>query len=499
MALLSRMALGGKFNQVKHLDVAKLIRCQSTQPSLKLGEPAGPTVRTAIPGPRSKELIADMNKIQFSDGIIFFTDYNKSIGNYICDVDGNTLLDVYSQISSLPLGYNHPDLLACLQDSENLKTLLNRPALGIFPGEGYPEKLRNSLLSVAPPGHSEVTTMACGSCSNENAYKAVFMWYRNKQRGGGPITEEENASCMINQKPGSPEFSIMSFKGGFHGRTLGVLSTTHSKAIHKLDIPAFDWPIASFPRYRYPLEENVRENAEEDARCLAEVDELFETYNRKGNFVAGVVIEPVQAEGGDHHGSPAFFQGLQALTHKHGAALIVDEVQTGGGASGKFWCHEHFDLPKPADLVTFSKKMLTGGFYSLPEFRPQHTYRIFNTWMGEPGKVLLLEKVIEVIQRDQLLAVVQASGRRLIDGLTQLAVRFPAGVGNVRGVGTFCAFDCSTAAIRDKLVATLKTEGVQSGGCGDLSIRLRPALIFEPYHADIFLDRLERSLKRVVQ
>ena len=94
--------------------------------------------------------------------------------------------------------------------------------------------------------------------------------------------------------------------------------------------------------------------------------------------------------------------------------------------------------------------------------RPQHTYRIFNTWMGEPGKVLLLEKVIEVIQRDQLLAVVQASGRRLIDGLTQLAVRFPAGVGNVRGVGTFCAFDCSTAAIRDKLVATLKTEGTSS-------------------------------------
>ena len=132
---------------------------------------------------------------------------------------------------------------------------------------------------------------------------------------------------------------------------------------------------------------------------MRSVDELFETYNRKGNFVAGVVIEPVQAEGGDHHGSPAFFQvsrsqnspsskkkdaaldssvrvcsfvgaqGLQALTHKHGAALIVDEVQTGGGASGKFWCHEHFDLPKPADLVTFSKKMLTGGFYSLPEFR----------------------------------------------------------------------------------------------------------------------------------
>jgi 4-aminobutyrate aminotransferase / (S)-3-amino-2-methylpropionate transaminase len=157
--------------------------------------------------------------------------------------------------------------------------------------------------------------------------------------------------------------------GAFHGRTLGTLSTTHSKAIHKVDIPAFDWPIASFPRYKYPLEDNVAENEAEDRRCLAEVDELFDKYNKAGNFVAGVIIEPVQAEGGDHHASPQFFQGLQKLTKKHGAALIVDEVQTGGGVSGKFWCHENFDLPEPADLVTFSKKMLTGGYYSLPEFR----------------------------------------------------------------------------------------------------------------------------------
>jgi hypothetical protein len=67
---------------------------------------------------------------------------------------------------------------------------------------------------------------------------------------------------------------VYKFSGAFHGRTLGVLSTTHSKAIHKLDIPAFDWPIASFPEYCYPLEENVKENAAEDQKCLAEVVNL---------------------------------------------------------------------------------------------------------------------------------------------------------------------------------------------------------------------------------
>ena len=76
---------------------------------------------------------------------------------------------------------------------------------------------------------------------------------------------------MINKAPGSPQVSLMSFEGAFHGRTFGALACTHSKPIHKLDIPSFDWPIAPFPRYKYPLEENERENEQEDQRCLARV------------------------------------------------------------------------------------------------------------------------------------------------------------------------------------------------------------------------------------
>nr|MBE5725123.1 putative4-aminobutyrate aminotransferase, mitochondrial-like [Cucujiformia] len=223
------------------------------------------------------------------------------------------------------------------------------------------------------------------SCSNENAFKSLFIRYQKKRRGGSKkFTAEEESSSLVNMPPGSPKLSLMSFQGGFHGRTLGTLSTTHSKAIHKLDIPAFDWPIAPFPKYKYPLQDNVRENKAEDAKCLAEVETLFEQYKKKGIPVAGIVVEPIQGEGGDNEGSPEFFQGLQGIAKKNDAGLLFDEVQTGCGATGKMWCHEHFNLSTPPDIVTFSKKMQIGGYFHTAEMRPDQPYRIFNTWMGDP-------------------------------------------------------------------------------------------------------------------
>nr|MBE5725108.1 putative4-aminobutyrate aminotransferase, mitochondrial-like [Cucujiformia] len=214
--------------------------------------------------------------------------------------------------------------------------------------------------------------------------KKIFMWYQKKIRGGDVrFTKEEEDSCMLNLPPGSPKLSLLCFHGAFHGRTFGALSTTHSKAIHKIDIPAFDWPVAHFPKYKYPLEENVRENNAEDAKCLAEVEELIEKYKNKGIPVAGIVVEPIQSEGGDNEASPEFFQGLQDISKKNGLALLMDEVQTGCGATGKMWCHEHFNLKSPPDVVTFSKKMLIGGYFHTAEMRPEQPYRVFNTWMGD--------------------------------------------------------------------------------------------------------------------
>lgn len=462
-----------------------------------LHEPEKPVVMTDIPGPQSQKLFKELNNIQQAGSVQLFVDYEKSTGNYVSDVDGNILLDVYMQISSMPLGYNHQAMLDVLADPVNQKIIANRPALGVFPGGYWPKKLKDVLLKkgVAPPGLTNITTMMCGSCSNENAFKAIFFWYAEKKRQGAPFTKEEMESCMINNNPGSPNYSIMSFKGAFHGRTLGSLSTTHSKYIHKIDVPAFDWPIASFPKYKYPLDENVRENQQEDQKCLAEIEDLIVQYERKNSPVAGIIIEPIQAEGGDNHASPEFFQKLQAIAKKHGSALLIDEVQTGGGPTGKMWCHEHFNLESPPEVVTFSKKMQMGGYYHTPEMKAKQPYRIFNTWMGDPSKLILLESVLEVIQQDNLLDRVARVGDYTLKQLMTMQRELPDVINSARGRGTFIAFDCATSELRDSIVKKLLSKGIQSGGCGEKAIRLRPALTFTEYHANIFLDTLRSVLK----
>ncbi len=217
---------------------------QSNSPSISqaiqsnCNEPEAPIVQTPVPGPKSQALLQQIDKIQNSGAVTFFTDFDKSTGNYICDADGNMLLDVFMQIASLPLGYNHPAIIDVLRNPANQNAFVNRPALGSFPPLNFVEKLNKTLLSVAPPGMTQVQTMACGSCANENAFKASFFWYSNLKRGGALPKIEDLESCVMNTGPCCPDLSILSFKGAFHGRTIGVLATTHSKYSHKMDVPS---------------------------------------------------------------------------------------------------------------------------------------------------------------------------------------------------------------------------------------------------------------------
>lgn len=161
------------------------------------------------------------------------------------------------------------------------------------------------------------------------------------------------------------------------------------------------------------------------------------------------------------------------------------------------WCHEHFNLTQPPDIVTFSKKMQIGGYFHRPEFKPQQAYRVFNTWMGDPGKILILEQILNVIKRDALLENVNKTGKCLYSGLRLIEKEYSHILNSTRGRGTFLAINCTSTKIRDDILQKLKNKGVQAGGCGDFTIRLRPALIFQEKHANMFLDRFRQVMKEL--
>jgi 4-aminobutyrate aminotransferase/(S)-3-amino-2-methylpropionate transaminase len=374
--------------------------------------------------------------------------------------------------------------------------LINRPALGNFPQNDWADILETGVLSVAPKGLNQVFMSQAGSDANELAYKAAFMWRRQQERGGAEaeFTAEEMSSSMNNAAPGAPSMSIMSFKTGFHGRLFGSLSTTRSKPIHKLDMPAFDWPAASFPMLKYPLDDpsNAEYNAKEEERCLDEAEKIMTGYHNK---VAAVIIEPIQSEGGDNHASPSFFRGLRALTRKHNVLMIVDEVQTGVGATGKFWAHDHWNLEDPPDMVTFSKKAQTAGYYFGDNaLRPNKPYRQFNTWMGDPARAILFRAIIKEIKRLDLVNNTANVGEYLYSGFEQLAKQYPKDIQNLRGKGqgTFIAFDSPR---RDEVLKRAKGVGINIGGSGEKAVRLRPMLVFQKHHADILFNGLERIFK----
>ena len=454
-------------------------------------EPKTPRVVTSIPGPKSMQAIKELDKVFDTRSLNMLANYQDSFGNYIADLDGNVLLDVYAQIASIPVGYSNPNLLKAALSPEMASAIINRPALGNFPQHDWASILKGGILKVAPKGLDQVFTAMAGSDANETAYKAAFMWKRRQERGGPDVdfTANEISSSMNNQSPGSPDLSILSFKTAFHGRLFGSLSTTRSKPIHKLDIPAFDWPQASFPLLKYPLDQHAAENAKEEQRCLEETEHLIKTFRHP---VCAVVVEPIQSEGGDNHASPSFFRGLREITRRNKVLMIVDEVQTGVGATGKFWAHDHWDMTDPPDMVTFSKKAQTAGYYfGNPELRPNKPYRQFNTWMGDPARAILFRAIIEEIERLDLVRNTAEVGDYLYTGLESLAEKYPNEIQNLRGKGqgTFIAFDSPR---RDDFLKRAKTVGINIGGSGERAVRLRPMLIFQRHHGE------SRSVKRVL-
>lgn len=435
-------------------------------------------VAESVPGPRSKELAArggfDMQNIYRT----LVIDDVASRGPFVVDVDGNVILDLFANFALGALGYNHPAVLAVTGTPAFAHAAANPTSTPFVTTPAWFDFIEALRARYAPKGMSKVFCVDAGGEGVESALKAAFIVHaeRRRERAGlskNPLDASEVEQTAILGNKGT-DAVVVSFAGAFHGRGLGPLSATHSKVIHKADLPAFDWPTAPFPANRFPLERYAEENAAAEASAI---DELEAILGRLRGRVAAVLIEPMQSEGGDRHASPAFFRKVQELATAAGAAFILDEVQTGVGMSGTLWAHEQLELPRPPDMVCFGKKMQMGGFFTTPDFAITQFGRMYQTKNGDRARAMIAEAILRTIVDEGLLERVRTVGARFLAGLEDLAARFPALVTEPRGRGFLLAFDLPTAAVRDDFLKRALARGVFASYTGSRSVRLRPHLI----------------------
>lgn len=448
-------------------------------------QPLRREVHTDIPGPRTRDELArgqfDMQAVYRS----LVIDDTKSEGCFVVDADGNVLLDLFANFALGALGYNHPRLLATARSDAFARAAANPTSTPFVTTRSWLDYVDTVEKRFAPPGMAKMFCVDAGGEGVEAALKAAFIAHaeRGRRAKGAPVNPLELSEAeqrRILENAGTDAI-VIAFSGAFHGRGLGPLSATHSKVIHKADLPAFPWPMVTFPASRFPLAQHADDNARGEEASIAELTRVLDAHLGR---VAAILVEPIQSEGGDRHASPAFFRRVQKLARDAGAALIFDEVQTGVGITGSLWAHLQFDLPEPPDLMTFGKKMQMGGFFAAPGHVISQFGRMYQTRNGDRARAMLSLTTLETIESDKLLDNVRDTGAHFLAGLEALSLAHPKLVTEPRGRGFILAFDLPTPASRDDFLKRAMRKGVFASYTGTRSVRLRPHLVTNKAHVD---------------
>jgi L-lysine 6-transaminase len=247
----------------------------------------------------------------------------------------------------------------------------------------------------------------------------------------------------------------------------------------------------------------VTREVEEDVRAAEEraLDQVRKAFDEHGDDVASIIIEPIQAEGGDNHFRAEFLQALQRLARDNECLFIVDEVQTGIAMTGKMWAYEHFGITP--DVIAFGKKVQVGGCMAGPRMdeEPQNVFqvpsRINSTWGGGLTDMVRCGRYLEVIDEDRLVDNARVVGEHLLRGLQAVQAELGGLMTNARGRGLMIAFDLPSPEARDRAHKRLIGDGLLLLTCGTRSIRFRPPLNLTAAEADSALEIVRTSLRRI--
>lgn len=428
---------------------------------------------------------AIISKHVLADGLDLTLDLKKSKGVVMYDSKHNReILDFFTCFASVPLGYNHPKMLndevfkedlflAALANPSNsdIYTMQYAKFVETFGRIGMPSYLPHAFF------------VAGGGLAIENALKTAMDWKVQKNFQKGYIKERG--------------FKVIHFEKAFHGRTGYTMSLTNTQADKTKWFAKFDWPRVSIPFIEFPFtDEGYEDLQRREQQSLAQIRQAF--LDNKDD-VCAIIIEPIQSEGGDNHVRKEFLEQLRVIANENDALLIYDEVQTGVGLTGKFWCHEHFGVKARPDIIAFGKKMQVCGILVSNRIDDIRTNvfkvpsRINSTWGGNLVDMVRATKILEIIAEDKLLDNVVESGNYLQNQLLKIAGEH-AIITNVRGKGLLIAFDFPNKESRDSFLKKCLERNVLFLGCGERSIRFRPALIMQKEDIDRGLSVLKEVL-----
>jgi len=422
-----------------------------------------------------------------TSGYDFVLDLEESQGAWLTDArNGDEYLDFFTFFASNPLGMNHEKLV---QDEQFLESLtlsaLHKPSNTDI----YTQQMADfvsTFSKIAMPDYlPHVFFIDGGALAVENALKVAFDWKIQKNFQKGYRSERGHRVLHLDQ--------------AFHGRTGYTLSLTNSAPVKTRYFPKFDWPRIHNPSIRHPLDEQSQSDVEKQEKlALAQAEQYFKEYE---DDIACILLEPIQGEGGDNHFRPEFHQALRELADRHEALLIYDEVQTGVGLTGKFWCHEHFVKP---DLLAFGKKTQVCGILGserideVEENCFRVPSRINSTWGGNLVDMVRFRRILEVIEEEQLVDHAASAGDYLQEKLEQLSEEYKP-ISNPRGRGLFCAIDMPDETYRDAMLSECEKNRLLILGCGERSIRFRPPLTISLQQIDHCIEIIEKSCQQLMQ
>ncbi|OWK34743.1 acetyl ornithine aminotransferase family protein [Fimbriiglobus ruber] len=432
-----------------------------------------PDVRTPLPGPRASEWLArDIEFVSPSYTRVYPLVVERGSGAVIEDVDGNRFLDFTAGIAVTNTGHCHPEVVAAIKDQA--ERLIHMSGTDFYYA---PQIELAARLAAAAPGASpkKVFFANSGAEAIEAALK-LARWH----------TERSTA---------------IAFFGGFHGRTYGAMSLSGSKLVHRRGFSPLVPNIhhVPFPRDCSGCAGQMR------CRCVSQVEDTLFHRIAPPDEVAAIFVEVVQGEGGYQVAPPGFLENLRKLCDKHGILLVVDEIQSGMGRTGKLFAVEHFGIEP--DIICLAKGIASGlplgAIITRADVMDWPPGSHASTFGGNPIACRAALVTLDLLEREYT-ANAAERGEQLRAGLRDLATRHDT-LSDVRGLGLMTAVDvvhpgdptAPAPSAREQVIQTAFHHGLLLLGCGETGLRFCPPLCVTAEQVVIALRILDEVLTEI--